>query len=92
MVREDVLASEIGFLQLYEFCADMFSDKLAGGKVERGTNGTMRRDGWFTRLIAFSCLLGGYRLLLLLFCVLIGILVWVRRIRLGRRKGKHDKA
>jgi hypothetical protein len=61
MVR-DVLAAKICFLQLYKFCADMFSDKLAGGKVERGangTNGTMRRHGWITRLIAFSGLLGG---------------------------------
>jgi hypothetical protein len=61
MVR-DVLAPEIGFLQLYKFCADMFSNKLAGGKVKRGangTNGTMRRHGWIARLIAFSGLLGG---------------------------------
>ena len=56
---EDVLASEIGFLQLYKFCADMFSNKLAGGKMERGANGTMRRHGWFSGLIAFSGWLGG---------------------------------
>jgi hypothetical protein len=55
----DVLASEIGFLQLYKFCADIFSNKLAGGEVERGAYGTMRRHGWITRLIAFSGLLGG---------------------------------
>jgi hypothetical protein len=30
----DVLAPEIGFLQLYELCAHMFSSKLASGKVE----------------------------------------------------------
>jgi hypothetical protein len=61
-MARDVLAPEIGFLQLYKFCADMFSNELAGGKVERGadgTNGTMRRHGWITRWIAFSGLLGG---------------------------------
>jgi hypothetical protein len=84
---QDVLAPEIGLLQLYKFCADMFSSKLAGGKVERRANGTMRRHRWITRLIAFSGLLGGWRLLLLLLRVLIGILMWVRRIRLG--EGKH---
>ncbi len=81
-----VLATEIGFLQLYEFCAHMLSSKLAGVEVEGRANGTLRRDGWITRLIAFSGLLRGLRLLLLLLRILIGILVWVRRIGLGERK------
>jgi hypothetical protein len=91
-MARDVLAPEIGFLQLYKFCADMFSIKLASGKVERDANATMRRHGCFTRLIAFSGLLGGWRLLfLLLLRSLIGALMWVRRIRLGRER-KHGQA
>jgi hypothetical protein len=90
-MMRDVLAPEISFLQLYKFCADMLSSKLAGGKVERGANGTMRRHRWITRLIVVSHLLGGRRLLLLLLRGLIGILMRESGIRLGR-EGKHGKS
>jgi len=74
----DVLAPEIGFLQLYELCAHMLPSKLASGKVEGCANGTKRRWGWIPRLIAVSGLLRGLRLWLILERVL------VRRISLGR--------
>ena len=41
----DELAPKIGFLQLYELCANMLSGKLAGGKLEGCANGTKRRLG-----------------------------------------------
>lgn len=81
----DVLAPEICFLQLYKFCAHMFSSKLASGKVERCAYGTKRerRLGWIPGLIAVSRLLGGGRLRLLLKRIR------VRRVRLG--EGIHGQ-
>src|SRR5579863_8434107 len=73
---EDVLAPEIGLLQLDEFCTYVLSTKLASGKVERCAYGTMRRrmrciavSGWVR--VGRGRRLG--RLGLLLWIVIVGV-------------------